>query len=149
MRPVCRYTMKHLRKWSWIGTDRSDSMPRLVIVVLVAGVVGVCLAVARILRRPHRTDRHLRLGGVAVGGALTALVAWRADEIPFLVVVVLVGLAGLAGVWFRPQIVRWRGMPARRYVIPIGPNPFELVGLAVVMTVLVWPDPKPPTAEER
>lgn len=117
--------------------------------VFVAGAVGACLAVVRILRREDRSDRHLRLGGVAVGGALTAIVGLRAGAIPFLVVVVLVGLAVLAGVWFRPQLIRWRGMPSRSSVVPLGPNPFELVALAVVMTVLVWPDPRPPTAEER
>jgi hypothetical protein len=117
--------------------------------VVAADLLVASLAVARILRRPDRTDRHLRLGGVAVGGSLTALVAVRAENIPFLVIVVLIGLAVLAGVWFRPALVKWRSMPTRRYAVPLGSTPFVLPALAVVFVVLLWPGPEPPTAEER
>ena len=117
--------------------------------VLVAGLLGVAVAVARIVRREDHTDRHLRLGGVAIGGALTALVALRAENLPSLVVLTLVGLAVLAGAWFRPEMIRWRSMPGLRLVAPIGRTPFVLPALAVVIVTLVWPGPEPPTSEER
>jgi hypothetical protein len=117
--------------------------------VLAADLLGAALAGARIMWRQDRTDRHLRLGGVAIGGALIALVALRADDIPALVILILVGLAVLAGVWFRPCVVTWRSMPGLRYVAPIGTTPFVLPALAVVIVTLVWPGPEPPTTEER
>jgi hypothetical protein len=117
--------------------------------VLVAGLLGTAVAVARIMRRQDRTDRHLRLGGVALGGVLIALVALRAENLPVLVVLVLVGLSVLAGVWFRPCVVEWRAMPWVRCAVPIGRTPFVVPALAVVIVALVWPGPEPPTAEER
>src|SRR5688500_11123715 len=117
--------------------------------VVAADLLGVAVAAVRILRRTDRTDRHLRLGGVAVGGGLVALVAIRAEVIPFLVILMLGGLAVLAGVWFRPEVIRWRSMPGRRLVAPIGTTPFVVPALAVVIVTLVWPGPQPPTTEER
>ena len=117
--------------------------------VLAADLLGTALAGARIVRRQDRTDRHLRWGGVATGGALIALVALRAEVIPVLVVLVLVGLAVLAGVWFRPEVIRWRSMPGLRLVAPLGRTPVVLPALTVVIVALVWPGPEPPTTEQR
>jgi hypothetical protein len=117
--------------------------------VLAADLLGVAVAVVRIMGRTDRTDRHLRLGGVAVGGALIALVALRAEVIPFVAILILAGLAVLAGIWFRPEVIRWRSMPGLRLVVPIGRTPFMLPALAVVIVALVWPGPEPPTTEER
>jgi hypothetical protein len=116
--------------------------------VLVADVLGVAVAVVYVLRRADQTDRGLRLGGVALTGVLVAFIALRADTIPFLVVLVLVALAVLSGVWFRPEIIKSRGWKFST-VVPLGTTPFVVPLLAVVITVAVWPAPDPPTAEER